>query len=79
MKAAGIDAVSLVRQEKTIKGSYYGSTRPNIDMPTMVNLYRSGKIDIDSLVTRHYGLEQINEAYEDLERGEVGRGVITQF
>lgn len=78
-EAAGIDAVSLVRQEKTIKGSYYGGTRPHIDMPTMVNLYLSGKIDIDSLVTRRYKLEEINEAFTDLERGEIGRGVITRF
>ena len=76
---AGIDPSALVRQEKTLKGSYYGSSRPNIDMPTIVELYRSGKIDIDSLVTREYRLEEINQAYEDLERGEVGRGVITQF
>lgn len=76
---ASIDLLSLVRQEKTIKGCYYGSARPNIDMPTMVALYRSGKIDIDTLVTREYKLDEINQAYQDLESGEIGRGVITQF
>ena len=76
---AGINPVALVRQEKTLKGSYYGSSRPQIDIPTMVDLYRSGKINIDDLVTRQYKLEEVNQAYEDLEQGEVGRGVITQF
>ena len=76
---AGVDTVSLVRQEKTLKGSYYGSTRPAVDMPIIMDLYRSGKINIDDLITRQYKLDDINEAYADLERGEVGRGVITEF
>jgi S-(hydroxymethyl)glutathione dehydrogenase/alcohol dehydrogenase len=75
----GVDLVSLVRQEKTIKGCYYGSSRPNLDISTMVALYHSGKIDIDSLITREYKLEEVNQAYQDLESGEIGRGVITQF
>tara|TARA_B100001123_G_C15308948_1_gene1023656 strand:- start:1527 stop:2621 length:1095 start_codon:yes stop_codon:yes gene_type:complete len=78
-KPAGIEAMSVVRQEKTIKGSYYGSARPAIDMHTMVDLYKSGKIDIDGLVAREYHLDDINEAYSDLINGEVGRGVITTF
>ena len=76
---AAIDPVSLVRQEKTLKGCYYGSSRPSIDMYRMVDLYRSGKLDLDGLVTRHYSLDQVNQAYDDLERGDVGRGVITEF
>ncbi len=76
---AGIDAVELVRQEKTLKGSYYGTTRPTLDMLTIVDLYQSGKIDLDSLVGKHYALDDINEAYADLERGTLGRGIITTF
>ena len=78
-ETAAIPASDLARQEKTIKGCYYGSARPHVDMPTMVDLYRSGKINIDDLVARQYDLDDINKAYEDLERGEVGRGVITRF
>jgi NDMA-dependent alcohol dehydrogenase len=74
-----IDAVALVRQEKTLKGSYYGSARMHADMPKMVELYMSGRLNLDALVTRTYSLEEINKAYEDLLRGEVGRGVITRF
>ena len=76
---SGIEAMSIVRQEKTIKGSYYGGSRPYIDIPTMVELYRSGKIDVEAIATRQYKLDDINKAYEDLEQGEVGRGVITEF
>jgi S-(hydroxymethyl)glutathione dehydrogenase/alcohol dehydrogenase len=45
-------------------------------MPVMVDLYRSGKLNLDDLVVRHYTLDQVNEAYADLDRGEIGRGAI---
>lgn len=76
---ATIDANRLTRQEITMKGTYYGSVRPAVDMPTMVDLYQTGKIDIDRLITRTYKLEDINKAYADMESGAIGRGVITQF
>lgn len=73
---SSIDPLSLLRLEKTIKGCYYGSAKPRQDMPILVDLYRRGVLDIDRLITRRYKLEQINEAFEDLEEGKVGRGVI---
>lgn len=72
-----IDPVALVRQEKTLKGSYYGTARPAIDFHKMVDLYKRGQIDVDGLITRHYTLDQINEAYVELDKGVIGRGVIT--
>ena len=76
---AAIDAMELVRMEKTLKGSYYGSTRPRIDIPMIVGLYQSGKIELDSLVGKQYKLDEINEAYRDLDGAALGRGVITSF
>jgi NDMA-dependent alcohol dehydrogenase len=73
---AAINAVDLVRFEKTLRGTYYGSTRSQVDMPKMVDLYLAGKLPLDDLVVRHYTLDQINQAYGDMERGEVGRGAI---
>jgi NDMA-dependent alcohol dehydrogenase len=73
---APINAVDLVRNEKTMRGTYYGSARSRTDMPTMVDLYLSGKLNLDDLVVRHYTLDQVNEAYEDMDKGEVGRGAI---
>ncbi len=73
---ASINPVSLVRDEKTLKGSYYGSARCHVDMPKMVDLYQSGRLNVDELITRRYDLDHINEAYEDLEQGGIGRGVI---
>ena len=73
---APINAVDLVRFEKTLRGTYYGSARSRTDMPTMVDLYLSGKLNLDDLVVRHYSLDQVNEAYDDMDRGEIGRGAI---
>lgn len=73
---AAIDALTLARQEKTLKGSFYGSCRPTVDMPLLLSLAQAGKIDLDALITRRYPLEAINEAYAALEHGGVGRGLI---
>ncbi len=73
---APINAVELVRFEKTLRGTYYGSARSQIDMPAMVDLYISGTLNLDDLVVRHYSLDQINQAYDDMDQGEVGRGAI---
>ena len=66
---APINAVDIVRNEKTMRGTYYGSARSRTDMPTMVDLYLSGKLNLDDLVVRHYSLDQINEAYGDMGPG----------
>ena len=73
---APINAVDLVRNEKTLRGTYYGSARAQVDFPVLAEMYLAGKLDLDSLVIRHYTLDQINEAYGDMDKGEVGRGAI---
>jgi S-(hydroxymethyl)glutathione dehydrogenase/alcohol dehydrogenase len=64
-------------QEKTLKGSFYGSARFHTDMPNILELYRQKKLDLDSLVTRRYKLDEINEAFDALKKGEVARSVLT--
>ena len=73
---APINAVDIVRNEKTMRGTYYGSARPAVDMPRLVDMYQAGKLNLDDLVVRHYSLNQVNEAYDDMDRGEIGRGAI---
>ncbi len=64
-------------QEKTLKGSFYGSARFHLDMPRILNLYRQGKLNLDGLVSRRYPLAEINEAFDALRNGEVSRSVLT--
>ena len=71
-----IPVMPLIFEEKVLKGSVYGSSRPRIDIPKLMNLYRAGKLKLDELLTRTYSFDQINEAYAALDRGEVARTVV---
>jgi S-(hydroxymethyl)glutathione dehydrogenase/alcohol dehydrogenase len=73
---ANLEPVSITRQEKTIRGCYYGTSHPRQDMPRIADWYSRGLLDIDGLIRRRYALADINRAYEDLDTDAVGRGVI---
>ena len=62
--------------EKKIQGSSMGSNRFRTDMPKYVDFYLKGKLNLDDLVSRRIQLEQVNEAFAALEKGEVARSVI---
>ena len=73
---APITPYMMALQEKCIKGTMYGSVRPNIDFPKLVDLYLEGRLKIDELVSRTYRLDQINEGFAALRSGQVARGVV---
>jgi S-(hydroxymethyl)glutathione dehydrogenase/alcohol dehydrogenase len=62
--------------EKRIQGSLFGSGDPFHDIPRMVELYRSGDLKLDELITQTYTLDQVNQGYKDLIDGKNIRGVI---
>ena len=62
--------------ERWVTGSYYGSANLWRDIPRLVELYLGGKLDLDALVARRYALDEVNTAFEDLETGKPGRGII---
>ena len=71
-----VNALSLPRTERAIVGSWYGSARPWVDLPKLVDLYMRGKLKIDEMISRTYRLDEINTAYDALVAGEVARSVI---
>jgi S-(hydroxymethyl)glutathione dehydrogenase / alcohol dehydrogenase len=71
-----INAGELVYQEKTLKGSYYGTSHPQSDMPRLIDLYMAGRLPLDRLISRSYPLEKVNEAYAALLTGEVARSIL---
>jgi alcohol dehydrogenase (nicotinoprotein) len=71
-----INSSMLTLMEKRIQGSLFGSGDPFHDIPLMVNLYRSGDLKLDELITTTYPLEQINQGYQDMRDGKNIRGVI---
>lgn len=66
----------ITRQEKSVLGSYYGSCDPHRDFPLYAKLYLDGALELDSLVSKTYALEDINIAYSDMLAGTVARGAI---
>ncbi|HXH84935.1 MAG TPA: Zn-dependent alcohol dehydrogenase [Candidatus Tectomicrobia bacterium] len=73
---APIQPYVMALQEKTIRGTMYGSVRPNLDFPILVDLYLSGRLAIDPLVSRTYKLDEINDAFAAMRGGQVARGVV---
>lgn len=73
---AAIPMINLVRDQKSLVGSYYGSASPHETFGKIVDLYSTARLDISGMAVRQYSLDQVNEAYDDLERGLDGRGVI---
>ena len=71
-----IPGATLVRQEKTVMGSYYGTADTARDFPLYARLYKEGKLPIDRLISHRYTLDQINEAYDDMLKGVSVRGVV---
>jgi S-(hydroxymethyl)glutathione dehydrogenase/alcohol dehydrogenase len=70
------DTASLQANEKVMRGCKYGSAKTRDDFPRLVELYMAGKLKIDELISKEYGIEQSNEAFEDLAAGELARGLI---
>ncbi len=71
-----LSAQRVAVSEKTLTGSYYGSARPQHDVPRLIGLYRAGRLKLDELITRRYSIDEAPQAFADLEQGKAGRGVI---
>jgi Zn-dependent alcohol dehydrogenase len=66
----------VVLMEKTIKGCWYGSSNVQRDVPKLLDLYTKGDLKLDELISRTITLDQVNEAFEAMKKGEVARSVI---
>ena len=71
-----IQAVSLVAEERTLKGSYIGSCVPRRDLPHFVALFQAGRLPVDRLLTHRLRLDEINEGFDRLREGIGVRQVI---
>jgi S-(hydroxymethyl)glutathione dehydrogenase/alcohol dehydrogenase len=71
-----IRSMTMVFEEKTLTGSYFGSCVPRIDFPRMFALYLKGELKLEELITRRYSIEEAPQAFADLQSGRNARGVI---
>ncbi len=69
--------LGVVLAEKTVKGCWYGSSNVQKDVPKLIELYKSGELKLDELISRTIKVDDVNEAFEAMEKGEVARSVIS--
>jgi S-(hydroxymethyl)mycothiol dehydrogenase len=60
-----------------LKSSWYGDCLPSRDFPMLVDLHLSGRLPLDKFVSETIGLDQVEEAFAKMSRGEVLRSVVT--
>ena len=71
-----ISTVSLVAEEKTIRGSYLGSCVPSRDVPRFIRMFQAGALPIDKLISREMPLSDINAGFDLLREGHIIRGIV---
>ncbi|KTT70565.1 Zn-dependent alcohol dehydrogenase [Sphingomonas endophytica] len=71
-----LSALDLLSGKK-LQGGLMGSNRFPVDIPRLVDFYRRGLLDLDTMVAEEMPLERINHAFDELRRGDVTRSVIT--
>jgi S-(hydroxymethyl)mycothiol dehydrogenase len=60
----------------SLKSSWYGDCLPERDFPALVDLYQQGRLPLDKFVSERIKLDQVEEAFDTMHRGEVLRSVV---
>jgi len=71
-----LPAVSLVAEERTLKGSYIGTCVPSRDIPRYIDLYLQGRLPVNKLLTGRLKLDEINLGFDLLHEGKAIRQVV---
>lgn len=71
----GLSAMELLSGKK-LQGGIMGSNRFPVDIPRLVDFYLRGLLDLDTIIGQRMGLEKINEAFDELRKGDATRSVI---
>lgn len=74
-----LNALDIMVNEKKYLGSNGGSCQPDRDFPVFLEWHKSGKLDLNNLVTQRFRLDQINEAVAMLEAGSIKGRAILEF
>ena len=72
LEIRGIDLLS----EKRIQGSMMGSNQFRTDIPVLIRMYMDGRLKLDEMVSARLALDEVNEGYAAMKRGDVSRQVI---
>jgi NDMA-dependent alcohol dehydrogenase len=61
---------------QSLLGTVFGSQSPRVQVPNLLNLFESGQLKIDEIITQEYTLDQVQQGYEDQAAGTIIRGVV---
>ena len=76
LTSIGFNLQDFILMNKNLCGTVFGSCNPRSDIPRLATLYESGQLLLDEMITKRYRLDEINDAYADLDAGKLIRGVI---
>ena len=77
MQFPDIPMIEFFGRGGALKPSWYGDCLPSRDFPLLVDLYLQGRFNLDGFVSETIGLEDVEDAFHKMERGEVLRSVVT--
>ncbi len=76
MQMPDIPMIEFFGRGGALKPSWYGDCLPSRDFPMLIDLYLQGRLDLDRFVTETIALDDVEEAFHKMERGEVLRSVV---
>ncbi len=75
-KHVDLSLFSMAMFNQSLLGTVFGSQNPRFQIPNLLRLYEKGLLDIDSVITNEYTIEEVQKGYDDLESGKNVRGVV---
>lgn len=72
----GLSALDLLADKK-VQGALMGRNHFPVDIPRLVDFYQRGLLDLDTIIADRMPLERINDAFDELRKGDTTRSVIT--
>jgi NDMA-dependent alcohol dehydrogenase len=71
-----LNLFSLAMFNQALLGTVFGSASPRVQIPNLLNLFETGELKIDEIITQEYSLDQVQQGYDDQAAGTIIRGVI---
>ncbi len=72
-----LNGFEMFFQERALLGSYYGGADVRTEFHRLIRLWKAGRLDLEGMVSKSFGLDGINEGIQALKRGEVIRQIVT--
>ena len=76
MEVPRLPLLDLFSHGGSLKSSWYGDCLPSRDFPTLIDLYLQGRLPLDAFVSETLGIDDVEEAFTQMGRGDVLRSVV---